>query len=320
MVTYKKEFKDIWLKAAVIGSLWGSIEIIVGSFFHNVRIPMAGTILAVLGISLLAAFGQSWKDKGLFWRAGLISAVMKSVSPSAILIGPMTGILLEGILFEIAVFLFGRNMFGYILGGIFALYSVVVHKIITLLIIYGFDLVRITENLYKFIMKQLDVDNLTFFEAFFLLSLFYVVLGLIASISGIIIGRKALKSKTQNNFNKEIFLKEGKDKVNTENHKSSLGLLLFHIVFIVSVLALTNMFSVEIAFGLILVYSVLTIFKYKRPLRYFKRPGFWLQIGVFILISAIFYDGFNQDTYFTTEGITAGLKKGMRAILIVIGF
>ena len=84
MLIYKKQIKDIWLKAAVVGSLWGSVEIIVGSFFHNIRMPMSGTILAVLGISLLVAFGQIWKDKGLFWRAGLIAAMMKSGSPSAI--------------------------------------------------------------------------------------------------------------------------------------------------------------------------------------------------------------------------------------------
>ncbi|NPA44682.1 MAG: hypothetical protein GXO49_04030, partial [Chlorobi bacterium] len=210
METYKKEFKDIWLKAAVLGSLWGSIEIIVGSFFHNIRVPMAGTILAVLGISLITAFGQNWKDKGLFWRAGLISAVMKSVSPSAILLGPMTGIFLEALLFEFAVIIFGRNILGYILGGIFALYSVIVHKILTLLIIYGFDLVRITENLYHFIIKQLHIQNVTFFEAFFTLSLFYVVLGLIASISGIFIGKKALKSKQKFKPENEIFLEEEK--------------------------------------------------------------------------------------------------------------
>jgi len=321
METYNKEFKDIWLKAAVLGSLWGSIEIIVGSFFHNIRVPMAGTILAVLGISLITAFGQKWKDKGLFWRAGLISAVMKSVSPSAILLGPMTGIFLEALLFEFAVIIFGRNMLGYILGGVFALYSVIVHKILTLLIIYGFDLVRITENLYHFIIKQLHIQNVTFLEAFFTLSLFYVVLGLIASISGIFIGKKALKSKQNFKPENKIFLEEEKDKVSPENHQSALYLLFAHLMFIIIVLAITNMISVEVAFALTLIYSIFTIRKYKRALRYFKRPGFWIQIGLFILISAIFYDGFNhQGTYFTSDGIIAGLKMGIRAVLIVVGF
>lgn len=321
MEIYKKEFKDIWLKAAVIGSLWGSIEIIIGSFFHNIRVPMAGTILAVLGISLITAFGQNWKDKGLFWRAGLISAVMKSVSPSAILLGPMTGIFLEALLFEFAVIIFGRNMIGYIFGGIFALYSVVFHKILTLLIIYGFDLVRITENLYHFIIKQLHVQNLSFFEAFFILSSFYIILGLIASISGIIIGKRALKFKANFKPANKIFLEEEKDKVNPEGHQSSLFLLIAHLAFIIIVLAITNMISVEVAFSLTLIYSIFTIRKYKRALRYFKRPGFWIQIGLFILISSIFYNGFNhQSNYFTNDGIIAGLKMGIRAILIVVGF
>ena len=183
MKIYKQSIKSVWFKAAVLGSLWGSVEIIIGSFFHNVRLPMAGTILAVLGVSLMIAFGQIWKEKGLFWRAGLICALMKSVSPSAILFGPMTGIFLEGILLEFSVIMFGRNFFGYIIGGILALYSVVFHKVTTFLVIYGFDIVRITKNLYLFTIKQLHVENLSFFKAFFILSLVYVFLGIIASLA-----------------------------------------------------------------------------------------------------------------------------------------
>lgn len=320
MEIYRKEFKDIWLKAAVLGSLWGSIEIIIGSFFHNIRLPMAGTILAVLGISLLAAFGQNWKDKGLFWRAGLISAVMKSVSPSAILIGPMTGILLEALLFEMAVFLFGRNMIAYVLGGIFALYSVVIHKVITLIIIYGFDLVRITENFYFFITKQLNIEDISFALAFFVFSSVYIVLGFAASVFGIIIGKKAVNSGRKQIKDSKIILSKERDVVSPDDKNSSLILLFVHFVFIISVLTLTNLFSIELAFGLTLVYSILTIQKYKRPLKYFKRPWFWIQILLFIFISALFYDGFNQEDYFTVEGIMAGLKMGVRAVLIVIGF
>jgi len=36
---------DIWLKAAMLGSLWASIEIILGSFLHNLHIPFSGTFL-----------------------------------------------------------------------------------------------------------------------------------------------------------------------------------------------------------------------------------------------------------------------------------
>ncbi len=320
MERFKKKFKDIWLKAAVLGSLWGSIEIIFGSFFHNIKVPLAGTMLAIIGISILAAFGQSWKDKGIFWRAALISAVIKSISPSAILIGPMTGIFLEGLLFELSVRIFGRNLIGYIFGGILALYSVVFHKIITLLIIYGFDLVRITENFYLFITKQINLEGISFVSAFFLLSLFYVLLGVIASLLGIYIGRKAKNNDLKHSREKKINLTRVNDLINTENHKSSTLLLFLHLIFIIGILALTNLLSVEIAIGLSLIYSALTILKYKRALRYFKRPGFWIQILIFVFISAVFYNGFNHKEYFTEDGLYAGLKMGVRAIMVVIGF
>ncbi len=320
MLIYKKQIKDIWLKSAVVGSLWGSVEIIVGSFFHNIRMPMSGTILAVLGISLLVAFGQIWKDKGLFWRAGLIAAVMKSVSPSAVLIGPMTGIFLEALLFEFAVTVFGRNSFAYFAGGILALYSVVIHKLATLLIIYGLDLVKITENLYFFITKQLNIENLTFLQALTVLSSFYVILGVIAAFIGLLTGKKALRMKATYSFENTIEFDEKKDVVHPDEKNRSLLSLISHIVAIVSILTITNMFSLITASVFTLLYISFVLIKYKRALNYFKRPGFWLQIALFIFISALFYDGFNQANYFSGEGIEAGLKMGLRAVLIVIGF
>ncbi len=320
MRVYKKQLKDIWLKAAVAGSLWGSIEIIAGSFFHNIRMPMSGTVLAVLGVSLMVAFGQIWKDKGLFWRAGLIAAVMKSISPSAVLIGPMTGIFLEALLFELAVSFLGRNNVAYFIGSILALYSVVIHKLITLLVIYGLDLVKITENLYFFIVKQLKIENLDFAEALFILSSFYIVLGILSAVSGMLTGKKALKMRDTYNFSDKVKFEEKKDTVSPDYNNGSVLMLLVHIISITGILVVTSFFSLILSSSLVLIYVSFVIIKYKRALRYFKRPGFWIQILIFVLISILFYDGFNRENYFSPEGIDAGFKMGMRAILIVIGF
>ena len=120
-----------WLKASVIGSLWASIEIILGSFLHNLRIPFAGTLLAILGVCLLVAFSQIWHEKGLFWRSGVICAVMKSISPSLIILGPMIGIMYEAILLELFILFFGRNIFAYAIGGMFAISSILIQKLIS---------------------------------------------------------------------------------------------------------------------------------------------------------------------------------------------
>ncbi|RPH94809.1 hypothetical protein EHM69_06280, partial [candidate division KSB1 bacterium] len=102
----------VWLHAAVLGSVWASIEIIVGSFLHNLRVPFTGTTLTAVGVCLLVAGQYFWPDRGIIWRAGVICALMKSVSPSAVLLGPMIGILTESLMLQLAVGILGRNPLG----------------------------------------------------------------------------------------------------------------------------------------------------------------------------------------------------------------
>ena len=108
---------SIWLKASVVGSLWAAFEIIFGSFLHNLRIPFSGTLLSFVSVILLISFFQIWNEKGLIWRAGLICALMKSLSPSAVILGPMIGIFSEALFVELFILILGRNVLGYAFGG-----------------------------------------------------------------------------------------------------------------------------------------------------------------------------------------------------------
>ena len=170
------KINDKWLKAAVIGSLWASIEIILGSFLHNLRIPFSGTLLAFLGVSLLIAFSQIWNEKGLFWRSGIICALMKSISPSLIILGPMIGIMYEALFLELFILLFGRNIFSYALGGMFAISSILIQKMITLLIKYGFDIVNVASNFYNYSLHLLNIRSLNPIYLVLLIVILYNVL------------------------------------------------------------------------------------------------------------------------------------------------
>lgn len=68
-----------WAKAAVLGGLWASFEIVIGSFLHNMHIPFSGSFLTFIATIFMIAFYQLWPEKGLIWRAGLICALMKSI-------------------------------------------------------------------------------------------------------------------------------------------------------------------------------------------------------------------------------------------------
>jgi hypothetical protein len=164
-----------WLKAAVIGSVWAAFEIIAGSFLHNLRIPFAGMVLASASVFLLISFLHLWNEKGIIIRAGIICALMKSISPSAIIFGPMIGIFVEALIIESATRILGRNIIGFLIAGGLAVLWTLVQKIINLLILYGFDLVRIADAMYQYLTKLTGINAITFEELFLIAGLFYLV-------------------------------------------------------------------------------------------------------------------------------------------------
>jgi len=55
-----KKLDDIWLKSAVAGSLWACVEIVLGSFLHNLHLPFAGSFLTAVALVFLVALIQIW--------------------------------------------------------------------------------------------------------------------------------------------------------------------------------------------------------------------------------------------------------------------
>ncbi|MBU2650953.1 MAG: hypothetical protein KKA81_08460 [Bacteroidetes bacterium] len=316
-----KASSTLWLKAAIIGSLWAGNEIILGSFLHNLRVPFSGTLLSVISVALMTGFLQIWKERGLILRAGIICALMKSISPSAIIIGPMTGILAEALLMELFITLAGRNIIGYLLGGIAGVVSALFHKIITLLIIYGADFVRVLENLYNFAVRQLSLENVRPLEAFILLCLIYVAAGIFAVIAGIMAGRRSAI------INRELGDTANKRKIDLhsvfpENKQGSysLPLILFYLIMIFVSLFLLNTDHLIAGFALSLSFTAIVAYYYKRSLRYLKKPGFWIQLTLLVVITSFFWEGFSSRNLFQMGGLLAGIKMVVRALVIVAGF
>lgn len=126
----------LWRKAAVLGSLWASSEVVLGSFLHNAHIPLRGQILTFIGIAILTAGHRLWPQRGLLWRAGFICAAMKSISPSAVIFGPMLAISIQGLLLELGTMAAGVP-YGYFLGGGLAMAWNLLYKIAKILLFYG---------------------------------------------------------------------------------------------------------------------------------------------------------------------------------------
>lgn len=308
-----------WMKAAIVGGLWASVEIILGSFLHNLRIPLSGTILSANGVILMIAFDRHWGEKGMIWRAGLITALMKSISPSAVILGPMIGIISEAILLEIGVRLFGRNPLGYLVGGIAAISAVLLHKAVSLLILYGFNIVEVYINLFHFAIKQLHLPPTEPWIALLVLMGIYALIGLISALIGMRLstGETNVKEGTQK-FDSVRSLRT--HPAQTEM-RHSIPLAMLHLLMIPFVLLLFNYQGTGIPISIALIYTVFVFIRYPRGFRRVRKPIFWVQLLILTLLAGLFFEGLPQKgSILTMDGLMVGLEMSVRAIFIVAAF
>ena len=313
--------RELWARAAVAGGLWASVEVIVGSFLHNTRIPFAGSILAFTGTVLLLGFYTIWPYKGFIWRAGLVTAIMKSVSPSAIILGPMTGILLEAFLIEFVLFLFGKNPVSYMTAGVLSISSALFHKIISLLIYYGFNLIEIYVNLINFGLKQMGLPETNEWKILAFLLIFYLIAGITAGLLGYFTGTKALRLQMENqNINAGKISKNEQDFFTIDPHfKTCMALVFIHLFAVVLGLSLFNYVSLETTALVTVPYILISGYRYRSSLRRLKKPVFWSQLVVIVFLSAFFWDKENLFT-FSRQGFMVGIEMILRAMFIVVAF
>jgi len=126
-----------WSTAAAFGALWGTVEITLGSFIHTLRIPFSSAILASIGAALLIAQRQVVPKRGLSIATALIAALCKSLSPGGVILGPMVGITVEGLLVELALLASSRFVVCAILAGMLAAVWPVFHKLLSGFVFYG---------------------------------------------------------------------------------------------------------------------------------------------------------------------------------------
>jgi nucleoside-triphosphatase THEP1 len=309
-----------WVNAALLGSVWASVEIVLGSFLHNIRMPMAGTFMAALGVCIVVAGSQVWNVKGLIWRAGVICALMKSVSPSAVILGPMFGIFLEALLLEATVRLLGRNALGYITGGALATSLPIIQKIIGILFLYGIDAARLYVALYEFAARSLHIGSVGPVDIVLFLLLLTALLGIAAASLGILAGRRAIALETPaphqpapsaaSSFAGRL-----------SGQQYSLLLLCLHILMLPAGLLAISTLPAWSSALVIACYVTLTFLRYPRVRSKFFQARLWLEFAAVSLLAGLLLGEFtSQNPGWTWSGLTVGLQMTLRATLVITTF
>jgi nucleoside-triphosphatase THEP1 len=320
MQTSQIRLPKIWLQAAVLGSLWAASEIILGSFLHNLHVPMRSIFLASIGVLLMTATGKKWTTKGLFWRAGLICALMKSVSPSGVILAPMVAIFFQGILLEISTRLAGKNLIGFILGGILALCWNLFQMIIYQIFIYGYDIVTIYQKLYDIASEAFPIPDKYYWLPIYISLGMHIFFGLVAAISGYF-----LANNENTNIPELASMKASKVQQLIQSVKNpqsyNINLLLLNIILFVAYFLIVAFIKYPFINFISVLPLAFWMIKYRKTLRILKKPGFWILFIGITMVSAMLIDQV-QNTFhgFSTKGLLIGININLRALVLVTGF
>lgn len=306
-----------WIKSSIVGTIWAASEIVLGSFLHNLKIPFSSTVLTSIGLIVLISTSYKWTEKGLFWRAGLICALMKTISPSAVIFGPMIAIFSQALMLEIFTRIFGRNIFGFLIGAIFAMTWNLFQKIANYILYYGFDIVNIYSELLKYAQKQLNINIDLVWAPILILESIYASIGVIATIIGIRVGEKLL-TQSQDHITQKYYNNNIKFNTNKFSFDYSISWLFLNITFLISIFVLLNYTHWIIWTSAFIIFTLIWILRYKKALKQLSRPRLWIYFVIITMLTAFVFNKIQSQEFMA--GVLVGIQMNVRAIILILGF
>ena len=180
-----------WAYVTIFGTLWGGIELTLGTFLHVLHVPKTGLIMTTLTVVLLIAQRVIYPHRGATLATAVIAACIKCLSPGGIILGPVIGILSEALMLEIGLMLTSRSLVTASAAGILAIFSCQLQSLFKLWIYYGNEFVSaviiITEKFFD--IKWTAAIGWSFLGG---LVAIFVGIGCVAGVTGYLSGRRVL--------------------------------------------------------------------------------------------------------------------------------
>ncbi len=308
-----------WIKASIIGTIWAAAEIVLGSFLHNLRVPFSGNLLTAIALVILISVSYKWRERGLFWRAGVICALMKTMSPSAIIFGPMIAIIMESLFLEASVRLLGRTYLGFIVGSMLAMSWNLFQKVFNMIIFYGGKLVDIYASITDYASRQLDLQFDAFWAPLLLLLSLYALFGVVTAVMGIITGRRLVTMPPAEVSSGPAVINSSPGRED-RSFDYSLAWLAADILLIAGLLVVVSI--TKWVWWVVAVVPVITVLalRYKRAMRQLSKPGFWVTFVIITMLSALAFSALQPGEDDVAGAILIGIQMNFRAVIIIVGF
>lgn len=142
-----------WACVTVFGTLWGGLELTLGTFLHVLHVPKTGLIMVALTSILLIAQRRIFPARGSVLAAGVVAACIKCLSPGGIIAGPVFGIISEALIIELCLLAGSRNVLMGMWAASMAVLWSQLQAVFKMWIYYGTDflqsIIKVIEKFFK---------------------------------------------------------------------------------------------------------------------------------------------------------------------------
>jgi hypothetical protein len=185
---------------AVFGALWAAVEATVGAYLHVIFppgasfLPLVGTVTAAVGVAVALTGRRFLPQAGSVLMISVVTALLKLISIGGTKLGPVLGILIEGLIAELALQAFRRHgdshsgqivelPFSYVLAGALAVMSTFFQKFLFAAIFLGASL---SQTLQGFVKQGSSVFGLQPQLAALIVLVFLLFDGVVGGVAGLL--------------------------------------------------------------------------------------------------------------------------------------
>ncbi len=133
---YPEKIKFL-VSAVVFGAAWGALEAFLGSYLHMLNVPFRGAIMAGFACVLLSAGRAFAPYRFVTISSAFTACLMKLAGLGAFKLGPMAGILIEGLIAEAVFSSFGLNTASVFAASFLVCFEGIPHFFFTSWLMYG---------------------------------------------------------------------------------------------------------------------------------------------------------------------------------------
>ena len=176
-----------WVTNGLFGALWGAVETVLGSYLHLIFPPQAdtfltGVVMGGIGVAVALTGRHFAPNRGSVFFIGVVTALLKLLSPGGVKIGPIVAILVEGALMEATLWIARTpHCWAYMVGGALAIAWNLPHKFVMMRLLFGQGFTQVFNKIVQDGSQMLGLDASA---AWLILAILLLVRSIVGAISG----------------------------------------------------------------------------------------------------------------------------------------